>query len=982
MSGQLESALVLSLVDAIKWESALGPKDCTGVMTTVDPAAPLDITKYARRDRELAYRDLINAVAVLKVSLEVETVFNSTPIRPKVEGLTTEIMPPTQGDLGLVNSQVVHVKNSSLPIDALSVDKDLAGRDALLYEVLARACQVFSTAPLTPNDSNGTLIPGTTAWSQAEALATRHDINPALPVDTNLFKYADRHLANRDNEIAAYVSRLCQILKNPFAFADRLYVRIDNVNERELEIFSLIRVYWDSTKTYLPGDEVYHATSWWRAQQFTTSEPDQDTADWTAIDTQTERIYQADPNLLGRNRIVYDTALKTLQWFSESLAEVHMPQIYALSIPGPQIGQFITTVPAIPEAKDAEFWRQKAARITYKGTLASHVDGYHDTSGIQTGVTQADTTGLTGPGDLVFPFVANLEKDLKYRFSALVKPSQEVAILGGYNQIALVGTLSGVTFTGGYKPATGVEGNPVPFSISLPAGGWELTLEYTDLNAETNGFGTKITNNGNVIMEDASPLLFQNANGIKYSVGQLLNSNPIIFTSPGGINNINIQWTYGDGLFHIRTLTFASRDLKIARYSMRVDVHDTSGNSIISDIGTLIPTVDTWGERDTYNVMPFEFVANQNLSNPDIELKWQPEDFQLPIQVRQVQLEEIVSLDPIPEFGGFLSWKQECLYRAFRSVNTAHISYISNTPDLPDFTTNGTIWNKLSTDSWMQAIETYQPRLRNIPNVTEIIDGKQYKVVGGYAVYNGGTYTDGLKFYGTTATSILTYGGQVDQQGAFILSYPGHIGKPALLPLGLSYNNNSIVQANDTAKQSPVLTVCQPWMIEAGIYVAHPDFWSPETVTTDLEIIAEPLDRYPDTLAMVPGFREGQYDPIVYEDEGAMVVEAWSGSFAMTLHETSGGTHSGTTYIEAWTGSLASVVTEISGGTHSGTIGIEAWSGSLVTLVTEISGGTHSGTTYIEAWTGSLHTISVDGGSYEEDGSMSVGFDTGAYIVI
>ncbi len=179
MSGQLESALVLSLVDSIKWESALGPVDATGVMTSVDPAAPIDVTKYSRRDRELAYRDLINATAILKVSLETETIFNSTPIRPKVQGLTTEIMPDTRGDLGLVNSQVVHVKNSSLPIDALAVDKDLAGRDALLFEVLARACQTFSTPPLTPNDLNGTAIPGVTAWSQAEGLENRFDANPA-----------------------------------------------------------------------------------------------------------------------------------------------------------------------------------------------------------------------------------------------------------------------------------------------------------------------------------------------------------------------------------------------------------------------------------------------------------------------------------------------------------------------------------------------------------------------------------------------------------------------------------------------------------------------------------------------------------------------------------------------------------------------------------------------------------------------------------
>lgn len=982
MSGQLESALVLSLVDSIKWESALGPVDETGVLTTVDPALPLDITNYARRDRELAYRDLINAAAVLKVSLEVETVFNTTPIRPKVEGLTTDIMPPTQGDLGLVNSQVVHVKNSSLPIDALAADKDLAGRDALLYEVLARACQVFSTPPLTPNDANGTLVPNTTAWSLAEGASGRRDVNPAWPLEKNLFKMPDKNLAERDNQIAAYVSRLCQILKNPFEFAERLYVRVDNVNDRELEIYALIRTPFVVGTTYVQDDEVYYGTSWWRAEQYTTETPGL-SSDWTAITGPTERIYQADPNLLGRNRIVYNTSMKTLKWISESLTSVHTPQIFALSIPGPEIGQFVTTVPAIPEAKDAEFWRQKAGRIIYEGTLATHLDGYHDTTVVQTGVTQSDTTGLTGPGQLTFPFTASLESGAKYRFTALVKPSQDVTILGSYNTVGMSGTLNGVTFTGDYAPSTGVAGLPIPYTIALPQGGWELTLQYTDLEASTDGFGTKITNNGVTIMEDAAPLLFQSQNGLKYPLGTLLDSNPVIFTSSGGNNTFNIQWTYGDGQFHIRSLTFTCRDRKVGRYSMRVNVTTGGGVSLISDIGTLIPTIDTYGERDIYNVMPFEFIPTA-ATNPNVVMKWLPEGDELPLQVRQVQLEQVLSLDPVPEFGGFLAWKQECLYRAMRAVSTAYASFVSKTEDdeMPDFTLDGTLWDKTSTEAWMQAIETYQPRLRNIPSVTEIISGRHYQVVGGYAVYNGGTYSSGQKFWGTDSTGVLTYGGRVDQQGAFILSYPGHVGKPALLPLGLWYNNSDVVQANETSRQSPVLTVCQPWMVDAGIYVAHPDFWSPDTITTDLEIEAPPPDRYPDTMPMVPGFREGQYDPVVYSEASAVTMLVWSGSLADTLYAVSGGTMAGTMSIQMLEGTLTDVVEEVSGGTMAGTVGIEVWTGSLASVVEITSGGTMAGTVGIEVWSGSLAVISVSGGDYTEYGTIAVGFYAGAYTLI
>jgi hypothetical protein len=364
-------------------------------------------------------------------------------------------------------------------------------------------------------------------------------------------------------------------------------------------------------------------------------------------------------------------------------------------------------------------------------------------------------------------------------------------------------------------------------------------------------------------------------------------------------------------------------------------------------------------------------------------MKWLPESNQLPIQIRQVQLEEVVALSPIPEFGGFLSWKQDCLYRAMRSISTAYATYISKTDaiDIPDFTLDGTLWNKTSTEAWMQAVETYQPRLRHIPGVTTIQDGRHYKVVGGYAVYNDGTYTDEQKFWGTSvADSVLTYGGQIDQQGAFTLSFPGHIGKPAIIPLGLYYNNTNVCQLNKTSRQSPVLSVCQPWMIEAGIYVAHPDFWAPDNITTGLEIEAPIIDRYPDTLNMVPGFREGELELVVYPDFSAMHIEAWTGSLANVVHAISGGTHSGTTSIETWTGSLATVVSILSGGTHSGTTSIETWTGSLATVVSILSGGTYSGTTSIETWTGSLATTSVYGGGYLEDGTMSVGFYAGVYV--
>ncbi|MHC4332507.1 MAG: hypothetical protein ACYSUV_02005 [Planctomycetota bacterium] len=982
MSAQLESALVLQLVDSIKWSESLGPETAAGDLKSVDLDAPLDVRDYGRRDRELAYRDLINAAAVLKVSLETETVWNAAAIRPKLQGLTTHIMPNNTGDYGQVDSQVVHVKNSSIPKDALDTDKDLTGRDALVYEVLARACQVFEAPPISPNDSSGSVVPGVSAWSLGEASETRQDINQALPLNRELFKQPDRRLAHRDNLVAAYAANLIQVIKNPFAFANRIYVKFVGASERELEIYSAIRIYFQSGKTYLTGQQVYHSTGWWEAETITGDTPGT-TGTWKSITEPTLRVFAAEPAFTDRNRIVYHTANKTLQWLSESGAVVHTPQIVALSIPGAIPGQTITTVPAIPAASDAQFWRQKAGQITYEGTLTQHIEGYHDSSVLQSGVVQTDTTGFTAPNAIRIPFDTPLLPSNKYRVSSLVKPSQTAKIYGSHNTIGLSGTLNGVTFTGAYAPADlTTPGTPIEYQLTLPEGSWLLSLDYTNLGSTTTGFGTKIRWNGSEILEDAAPLLFQDAAGVQYPAGRLVESNPVAFITTGGQSTLDISWTYGDGQFHVRTLNFLSTDVRIGRYSMQVDLQ--SGNvSYLPTSGTEIPAIDSYGEKNIYGVMPFEFSVTGTAISPEFVLNWLPTEDQLPLQVRQVQLERVVRLEADPSAGGFASWKQECLNRAEKSIRTAFNTYLRqvDTEDIPEFTLDGTLWDKDSTDNWMSTIETYHPRLREIQDVDTIVDNRQYIVSTGSVVYDSGTYLAGEKFFGTTATTFtqLYDNGRLDQVGAFTLSFPGHIGKPALVPLGLYFDNVNIEQANPTIRQVPTVMALQPWMIEAGIYVAQPEFWSPDTIPTGLEAAPEVLDRYPDTINVSTGFREGQLDAVVFDHSVATSSAIWTGVVASAVIDGSAGTHESATTMEPWFGTVVDVV--ISGtGTQSGTSSVEIWTGTVATVVEVGSGGTHSGTVSLEIWSGSLATSSISGGDYYEDGTLSMGFYTGAYV--
>ena len=139
MADHLESALVIALRDTIKWESALDAPE-SGTLTPLDPRLPFNPSTYQTRDRQLAYRDLIVAAAVVEVSVQVGDVYNYSTLRPKLQGPVAFALPFVGTEAGTLSSQVRHVTNVSIPYDAARyADADLYGRDSIVYEILARA---------------------------------------------------------------------------------------------------------------------------------------------------------------------------------------------------------------------------------------------------------------------------------------------------------------------------------------------------------------------------------------------------------------------------------------------------------------------------------------------------------------------------------------------------------------------------------------------------------------------------------------------------------------------------------------------------------------------------------------------------------------------------------------------------------------------------------------------------------------------------
>lgn len=835
MPDQLESALVLSLRSPLKWQSALETSS-SGTLTPLNPDATFDPLTYQARDRELQYRDLIVGAAVVDTALEVANVWHYLPDHPILQGPTVPTLPLATSEItstGTNLSMVRHVKNVSIPWDAARyADADLYGRDTLLYEVLARACQTFIDPPILPADPNSVVVAsgGSLAWSLAEATSTPADVNAALPLNRDLFKKPDQFLADRDNQLAAYVSRLSQVLKNPFEYALRLYVSVDGVSEREPEVYVL-------------------------------TEDDGSTRTW-----------KAEPALSDRNMFVYDSSNKTLQWVREQVDEVHVPQLYALTIPGIEIGQTITTLPQVPENKDAQFWRQKAGQVEPEGPSITDTPAYlerTDSNVTIGGVMQVDAASLTVPNTSVTFQMTGTVPAGNTRLAVLIEPKSQVEIIGGQNMSDTTGTLGGASYaisvaSGGIAPATSyvVEGGDgivynsvsyapnavftgftgvttytqvngafpsavrqynLAFNLPLPTGAWKFKFDYGNISGtNTTGFGVKATyvatgQDALEILQDTTPLPWTGINGDTLTSTEV--DFNVVNTDPFGLN---LYWTYGDGQFHVRKIY------------LRNVTQTTGSYSMIATVGTLTYT-NVSGLNNLPEVMLFDGSYSADQINPPVSINYSAAS-SLPLLFKQVQMQSLGTYTSTPVASRFQGWRQECLDRTERVVqagyNATIQAFTAAGSVIPSFRDSGSGWSAEATDAWMGFVEVKNPRLREVPDVgtSDIVVGRQYEVTTGPVVYGGTVYGSGDKFYGVYSSG-SDYTGEVMQVGALMKSKPGHVGRPALVPAGLYLESTGSVRASlDTTLSVPEFVSCQPWMIDQGFYVAQEEFWMPEFV--------------------------------------------------------------------------------------------------------------------------------------------------------
>lgn len=812
MIDALESALLIQLRSTLRWESSVPTRDASGTLTPINPYEAFNYLDYQARDRELAFRDTINAAAVVNASIDVANVWGYSAPRIAMEGPQQPLLPMNLQDAGNVNGQVRQVLYASIAYDAArNTDRDLYGRDLLIYETLARACQVFAQNSVPLIDASGTIIPAVTAWSLASGTASKSDINSALPMGRDTFRNPDYNLADRDNAVAAYAAQLAQILKNPFLFADRLYVSLTGPSSREAEVYTLIQPYFVAGTLYSPGDQVAYGTAFYQAVNATTDVPGT-SGNWTSVTSLTLRVWAAEPRLLNRNRIVYNSTSMTLQWFSETATAVHVPQLYAMSIPGVFSGQTVTTVAEEPVREDAQFWRRKAARVQTPGSVLSDVSVISNTaSSAVTGcLVQPAGASFTVPAAATFTFPGGNIAPGAYRVALLVKPDSTVKIIGSQNNQGFTGTNNGAAY--------GATGTTLNWSVGLPATAWTMQLDYTNLSGTTAGFNVEADLSGATIVNGLAPLYFNDQYGNPLPNGTPVQSTPVPVPANGMPQVLNVGWVGGMGSFQVNFIEFQT-------YSP-AGAYQMSGT-----LAGAVATLNTTGSDQQTDLMLFDFVTGTSVP-PVFSLTLQ-NAAPLPVIVLQAHIMAWGTTTPTPQAPGVGGFRNECLERAQSSVQDSFYAAVGQFgTNTPNFCAVPGVWAGASTENWMAFIETQEQRLREIHAVPSgaLVSGREYAVGTGVVVYSGGTYASGSTFYAGSGTAFTTTtAGTVNQIGAFALSKPGNVGQAALTPAGLQYDMTyGTVMANfDGSNAWPVLATLQPWMVGVGVYAAQSDFWSP-----------------------------------------------------------------------------------------------------------------------------------------------------------
>ena len=414
----IQSAYILPLISRIDWWEAIARES----ITDVDASAALDITLYANRDRELAYRDLVVASALTSVALKVTDVWGFATPYPATQAQLTVGMDQGYNPQPLVS----YAKPSSLPVDALATDAQLAGRDQLMYQSLYRAAEILVANPVS---APGATSADTDVWALANGVSKGVTPGPSNKLDEELFNRADRHLVWRDNVLAAHIAAVANSMADIYATATRLLVQAT-----------------EHGRVLVP--EVYMLTA-----------EDDDT-----------RTFSGTPFNPGRLVLVYNKVDKTLAWSGVDGLSFTTP-VESTSLAFQSVLYSNQVIADLPGYRDCNYYRQQSAVIntrTVTDTTEFFSDRLYDFATEQL-IYQPDAVLLPSAGSELDIFIPKPLKPACTRIGVLAKPSQIISLLGFQNT---AGVSAGTT-------APIALGQQLDWILSLPGGVTSIAMRYS-----------------------------------------------------------------------------------------------------------------------------------------------------------------------------------------------------------------------------------------------------------------------------------------------------------------------------------------------------------------------------------------------------------------------------------------------------------------------------------------------------------------------
>jgi hypothetical protein len=474
----LQSARILPLTDLITWKYARVPGSN---LTVVNLTAAVETTSYAGRDFELQYRDLIVAGALAEVSLKVGDVWGMgvdrmiLPVVP-IDTLdaASQDMPASLSFPGPVN----HVVPSDTPQAAIEADKDLYGRDVILWETLARAASVLEDPPI--ESINGGLVLSE-AWSLGEGDDVPDTVNAAVPLSVDLFKKPDRGLADRDNQLSAAIARAYEALADIYGRATRLLVKVD-----------------DSELNRDPDQYILYS------------------------DSSTERVWITTPGLSERSRVIFNKVTRQVTWISNYYTEQGSAPA-ALSTSFGAVNDFSVKA-RVPTRFDCEYYRQKSSQfrlgrfreIPVYSQPAANVDFV------------GGSAAFLGPDDIMLSSdgsYADLVSSTAlvpgvYRFGFLYETRRTVRLFGALNDNPwpIVSATAATMTTSG----------EMTWAMKLEAGSYTLRIVFADLSANTPNFGIEIQ-----YLETSAVTVYDGLLLYGYSGGKYITSPTYVLVSNG-----------------------------------------------------------------------------------------------------------------------------------------------------------------------------------------------------------------------------------------------------------------------------------------------------------------------------------------------------------------------------------------------------------------------------------------------------------------